>query len=289
MGVPYSQKTSGPRPNLISVNPIQGKTILITGGASGIGYRTGRAFLEAGAGGLVIWDIDGSALENRSEELRGEGYRVWPFRVDLADPAQVDEAMGNMRREELEIDILVNNAGIVVGKEFRDHSSEEIDRTMEVNALAPMQISRRILPGMIQRGGGQIVNVASAAGMMSNPRMSVYCASKWSVIGWSEALRIEMERGNTGVRVLTVTPYYVDTGMFLGVRSPWIPIVKAESLARQIVKAVRKGKIFLRSPRILNLLPLLRGLLPKRWFDRIVGDWLGIYRSMDHFEGRKDG
>lgn len=270
------------------MNPIQGKTILITGGASGIGYRTGRVFLEAGAHGLVIWDIDGSALESRSEELRREGYRVWPFRVDLADPAQVDEAMGNLRREELEIDILVNCAGIVVGKQFRDHSREEIDRTMAVNALAPMQLARRILPGMIQRGGGHIVNIASAAGMMSNPRMSVYCASKWSVIGWSEALRIEMERAQTGVRVLTVAPYYVDTGMFLGVRSPWIPIVKAENLARQIVKAVRKGKIFLRSPKILNLLPLLRGLLPTRWFDRIVGDWLGIYRSMDHFEGRKD-
>jgi short-subunit dehydrogenase len=157
---------------------------------------------------------------------------------------------------------------------------------MDINALAPMYLTRELLPGMVRRGGGHIVNVASAAGMVSNPQMSVYCASKWAVIGWSDSLRLEMESARTGVKVTTVTPYYIDTGMFAGVRSAFIPILTPDHVANEIVAAIKRDKIFLRLPRVLNLLPLLRGIMPTRWFDRIVGEWLGVYHSMSGFRGR---
>jgi all-trans-retinol dehydrogenase (NAD+) len=156
-----------------------------------------------------------------------------------------------------------------------------------VNALAPMHLALELLPGMMQRGRGHIVNIASAAGMVSNPGMSVYCASKWSVIGWSDSLRLEMERARTGVRVTTVAPYYIDTGMFAGVHSPVIPTLKPERVARQIVEAIRRDRIMLRMPRMVNALPLLRGVLPMRVFDRVVGQWMRVYHTMSTFKGRK--
>jgi short-subunit dehydrogenase len=183
------------------------------------------------------------------------------------------------------IDVLVNNAGVVVGKAFVDHSPVDISRTMSINAIAPMNLTRELLPGMLARDDGHVVNVASAAGMVSNPRMSVYCASKWAVIGWSDSLRLELEQARSRVRVTTVTPYYIDTGMFAGVRSV-IPLLKPERVADAIVAAIERDAVFLRLPRIIHLLPLVRGILPMRWFDTVVGDWLGVYRSMRTFRGR---
>jgi all-trans-retinol dehydrogenase (NAD+) len=268
------------------MSEIAGGTALITGGASGIGYLTGKLLLEQGARRLVVWDIDEGSMSRVVGELTGRGFQVDGMRVDITDLAQVQGALGEMRARGIEVDLLVNNAGIVVGKEFVAHSQEEIQRTMAINALAPMQLAREILPGMLERGRGHVVNIASAAGMISNPGMSVYCASKWALIGWSDSLRIELERSGSGVRVTTVTPYYIDTGMFAGVSSPLIPILKPDRVAREIVAAIRKDRIFLRLPRVLTLLPLVRGLLPTRWFDRIGGEWIGVYRGMSTFKGR---
>jgi all-trans-retinol dehydrogenase (NAD+) len=270
------------------MSQIKDRTALITGGASGIGYLMGRELLQAGAKRLVIWDIQEDALQKVVTEFTGQGFQVAGFKVNVADNAQIGETIRRMELEGMVVDVLINNAGIVVGRDFAEHSPEDIARTMEINAVAPMQVTRCLLPGMMERRSGHIVNIASAAGMMSNPRMSVYCASKWAVIGWSDSLRLEMDQRRSGIKVTTVTPYYIDTGMFAGVRSPLLPLLKPESVARKIVDAIEKDKIFLRLPWLVNFLPLLRGLLPTRWFDRIVGEWLGVYRSMSTFQGRRN-
>lgn len=270
----------------VDVSQIRGKTVLITGGASGIGLLMGQKLLAAGAKHLLVWDIQKDAMDRVVARFAAAGHRVDGFCVDLADPAQVQATVQAMERRGIAVDLLINNAGVVVGKPFVDHSPADIARSMNVNTLAPMYLTRALLPGMVSRGSGHVVNIASAAGMVSNPRMSVYCASKWAMIGWSDSLRLEMEQARTGVAVTTVTPYYIDTGMFAGVRSPVIPLLKPEHAANAIVAAIEQDKIFLRLPRLLNLLPLLRGILPARWFDRIGGEWLGIYHSMEEFRGR---
>lgn len=267
---------------------IAGSTALITGGASGIGYLTGKLLLEQGAAHLVIWDVQEEAMRRVVSELASRGHRVTGFRVDVTDLAEVRRTLHEMQRGGIAVDLLINNAGIIVGKQFAAHSHEEIQRTMAINALAPMHVAREVLTGMLERGGGHIVNIASAAGTVSNPGMSVYSASKWAVIGWSDSLRIEMERSRSGVRVTTVMPYYTDTGMFAGVRSRVIPILKPEYVAREIVSAIRKNRIFLYLPRWMRLVPLLRGLLPTRWFDTIGGEWVGVYHSMSTFTGRPE-
>ncbi|MCD9029542.1 SDR family oxidoreductase [Luteimonas sp. BDR2-5] len=266
---------------------IHGKTVLVTGGASGIGQLMGRRFLEEGAARLVIWDVQQQALARVVAELRARGHDVSGFVVDLADPERIRAAAQEMEAAAIAVDILINNAGIVTGKVFAEHSFDDIARTIDVNTLAPMYVARELLPGMLARRSGHIVNIASAAGLVCNPKMSVYCASKWAVIGWSDSLRIEMEQGKTGVGITTVTPYYIDTGMFAGVRSPVIPILKPDFVANRIVAAVKSNRILLRLPGMLNLVPLLRGILPARWFDKVGGDWLGVYHSMDDFKGRQ--
>lgn len=268
------------------MSEIRGRTVLVTGGASGIGRLMGRRFLEEGAARLVIWDVQQAAMDQAVAALRALGHDVSGYVVDLADPQRIQAAARAMETDAIAVDVLINNAGIIVGKQFVEHSYADIARTLDVNTLAPMYVARELLPGMLARHGGHIVNIASAAGLVSNPKMSVYCASKWAVIGWSDSLRIEMERGDTGVKVTTVMPYYIDTGMFAGVRSPVIPILKPDYVANRIVAAVRSDRILLRLPWLVNLVPLLRALLPAHWFDRIGGEWLGVYHSMDDFKGR---
>lgn len=268
------------------MSSIEGGTVLITGGASGIGFLMGRLVLERGAARLVIWDMRADALAEAEAALRTPGRSVVGFAVDITDPEQVRRALAEMDRQGLAVDVLVNNAGIVVGKSFAEHSDADIERTMQVNATAPMRLARALLPGMLARRRGHVVNIASAAGMVANPGMSVYCASKFAMVGWSESLRIELERAGSGVRVTTVTPFYIDTGMFAGVRSPVLPILKPDYAARMIVDAVARGRILLRMPRLLYLVPLVQGLLPTRWFDVVCGRWFGIHDSMATFKGR---
>jgi short-subunit dehydrogenase len=139
---------------------------------------------------------------------------------------------------------------------------------------------------MAAAGKGHIVNIASSAGMAACPRISVYVASKWAAIGWSESLRLEMEEKGNGIRVTTVTPYLIGTGMFEGAKSSVIPILKPEAVAERILRDVERNRLFSRMPGIVYAMPFFHGVLPQRWFDRIVGGWFGIHGMMRDFKGR---
>src|SRR5512146_1807008 len=112
---------------------IVGKTALITGGASGIGYLMGKSLLAAGAKAVVIWDIQDVLMAGVAKEFTAQGHEAITFRVDLSDAEQIRRAASEMQQRGIAIDILVNNAGIVVGKTFADHSHQEIARTMGIN------------------------------------------------------------------------------------------------------------------------------------------------------------
>jgi short-subunit dehydrogenase len=265
---------------------ITNATVLITGGASGIGLLLGKQLLARGAKQFIIWDINQAAISTVVAELTANRHAVHGYTVDVTNVAQIQQTLATMTASGITVDILVNNAGIVVGKPFHEHSHADIDNEMAVNTTALMHITREVLPGMMARNRGHIVNISSAASLLANPRMSVYCASKWAVTGWSESLRIELAQINSAVQVTTVMPYYIDTGMFAGVRSPIIPILKPDYVVAHIANAIHGNRVLLRLPWIVNLLPLLRGILPSSWFDVIVGEWFGIYHTMDQFTGR---
>ena len=202
--------------------------VLITGGASGIGKIMGRMALEKGAKCFIIWDINAAGIEATCQELSAYG-KVKGFVVNVADNDIVSEMYTKTVQECGDIDILINCAGVITSnKTFDLQHEDEIIRTMQINTIAPMFVARAVLPDMLRRNVGHLCTIASAGGMLSNPKMSVYAASKWGVIGWSDSVRIELQQMKTKVRMTTVAPYYINTGMFNGVKSRIIPILKPE-------------------------------------------------------------
>lgn len=267
------------------MSTIKGQKVLITGGASGIGKLMGELVLRRGATQLIIWDISPENIEITLKELQPLG-NVIAYQVDISDLSQIQNTAEKVKKEVGKIDILINNAGIIVGKLFSEHSTEEITRTMDINANAPMYITHQFLADMLAQNRGHICNIASSAGLISNPKMSVYVASKWSLLGWSDSLRIEMQQQKVNVHVTTVTPYYINTGMFDGVRSI-VPILKPEKVAKRVVDGIEKNKIFVSMPWSVRFVRFGQALMPIWFFDWFIGDVMGIYKTMQHFKGRK--
>lgn len=261
--------------------------VLITGGASGIGRIMGRMALEKGAAHLIIWDINPSSIEAARQEL-GRIGKVKGYIVDVSDNRKVKEAYQATVNECGDIDILINNAGIITSnKTFDLQTEDEILRTMKINTIAPMFVARAMLPDMLKRNRGHICTIASAGGMLSNPKMSVYAASKWGVIGWSDSVRIELQEMKSNVKVTTIAPYYINTGMFDGVRSRIIPILKPEYVAKKVIRAIEHNKIFKGIPFGFHFIRFWQTVLPTRTFDFFFGKVFGIYHAMDKFTGRK--
>lgn len=265
---------------------LQEANVLITGGASGIGKLMGQIALEKGANALIIWDINEENIQTTVKTLSAKG-RVFAHCVDVGNIENVQSAYQTVREECGDVDVVINCAGIVTSnRTFDQVDITEIDRTIRINTIAPMYVARTILPDMLKRNRGHICNIASAAGMLGNPRMAVYAASKWAAIGWSESIRIEMQEQKNGVHITTVAPYYINTGMFDGVRS-LIPILDPAKTARKIIRAIEKNKTFCGMPFPFHLIRFCQGILPTCVFDLIFGQVFGVYHTMDHFTGRK--
>lgn len=268
------------------------RKVLITGGASGIGRIMGAMALERGASTLVIWDINQANIDNTIKELTPKG-KVIGYCIDISNEEMVIETAKRVKNEIGEIDIVINCAGVITGnKTFDQCTSSEIHRTMNINTVAPMMVALQFLPDMIARNSGHICNISSAGGLISNPRMSIYAASKWAVIGWSDSVRIELEQMKSKVKITTIAPYYIKTGMFNGVKSPIVPLMKPEYAARQIIRAIEKNKTMMVVTKLIpcpyHFVRLMQGIMPIKLFDWFFGQVFGIYHSMDNFTGRKE-
>ena len=261
-----------------------GTKVLITGSASGIGKIMGRMVLEKG-GEWILWDINQSGIDQTISEFSALG-KITGYQVDVMNESQVVETADKLKKTHGNIDILINNAGIVVGKYFHEHSLSDIRRSMEINSIALMLITHQFLPDMMAKKSGHICNITSSAGLISNPKMSVYAASKWAATGWSDSVRLEMQKLKTGVNITIAMPYYINTGMFDGVKSSIIPILKPEYAARRIIKAIEKNKIQITMPLSYYFIRICQGVLPIWAFDFVAGKVLGIYHTMDEFKGR---
>ena len=265
---------------------IKGSNVLITGGASGIGKIMGRMALEKGARNLIIWDINIAAIEAVKQEFKGLG-NVYGYRVDVSNNDTVVKTYKRVAEECGLVDILINCAGIVTSnKTFDQMSAHEITRTVNINTIAPMFVAHAMLPGMLRRNSGHICTITSAGGMLSNPKMSVYAASKWGATGWSDSVRIELQEMKSNVRITTVAPYFINTGMFDGVKSPIIPILKPEYVSRKVLRAIEKNKNFAGIPFGFHFIRFWQAFLPSRVFDFFFGNVFGIYHAMDKFTGR---
>lgn len=275
---------------------IKGTNVLITGGASGIGRIMGRICLEKGASNLIVWDINQANIDKTEAELSDvkpaeagvSKGQIHSYIVNVSDTQAIKSAYEKVKSEVGDVDILVNCAGIVRGNNtFDKQTVQDIDLTMDINANAPMYVALAVLPDMLRRDRGHICNIASAAGMLGVPKLSVYCASKWAVIGWTESMRVELKQARSHVRVTSVTPYFINTGMFDGVNSKVFPILDPENTAAKIIRAVEVGKSFRGIPFAYHFIRIWQGLLPNFLFDFIFGKVFGVYSVMDHFTGRR--
>ena len=268
------------------VMKFENSNVLITGGASGIGKIMGRMALEKGASCLIIWDINPQTIAPAVSELSKIG-KVKGYIVDVSRNELVVEGYNKVVSECGEVDILINSAGIVTSnKTFDKQTADEIVRTININTIAPMFVTRAMLPGMIARNRGHVCNIASAGGMLSNPKMSVYAASKWGAIGWSDSVRIELQDMKSDVHFTTVAHYYINTGMFDGVNSRIIPILKPEYVCKRIIRAIERNKSFRGIPFGFHFIRFWQCILPTRVFDWLFGEVMGIYHTMDNFTGR---
>lgn len=275
---------------------IKGTNVLITGGASGIGRIMGRICLEKGASNLIVWDINQANIDKTEADLSDvkpaeagvSKGQIHSYIVNVSDPQAIKSAYEKVKSEVGDVDILVNCAGIVRGNNtFDKQTVQDIDLTMDINANAPMYVALAVLPDMLRRDRGHICNIASAAGMLGVPKLSVYCASKWAVIGWTESMRVELKQARSHVRVTSVAPYFINTGMFDGVNSKVFPILDPEKTAAKIIRAVEVGKSFRGIPFAYHFIRIWQGLLPNFLFDFIFGKVFGVYSVMDHFTGRR--
>ena len=269
---------------------VAGRKVLITGAAMGMGRLYADLAVRERASAVVLWDINQDALDKAVTELKAAGGVVFAYKVDVSSLDAIEQAAAQVQREIGDIDVLFNNAGIIRGLYFWEHDARrDIWPTMAINTLAIMYIARAFLPAMIAgRREARIVNIASAAGTVANPRMSVYCASKWAAIGWSDSLRLELvQAGHAHVKVTTVCPSYISTGMFEGAKAPLMtPILTPEVVTNRVWAAMKTGKPLLMMPWTVRLAVLARGLLPLRLWDLIADKVFGIYNSMAHFSGR---
>ena len=189
---------------------LEGKGAVVTGGGRGIGAAVARALAEEGAS-VVVSARSQDEIEAVAEELRADGHAAWAVPCDVTDPAQVF-GLAEAGGEHLgQADILVNNAGTVTSAPLKALTLELWNRILAVNATGVFLCTKAFLPGMVERGWGRVVNVASIAGKTGGPYISAYSASKHAVIGFTRSVAAEV--ATSGVTVNAVCPGYVDTPM----------------------------------------------------------------------------
>ncbi|MFX0577397.1 SDR family oxidoreductase [Nocardia nepalensis] len=275
----------------MKLDTVADKKVLVTGAAMGLGKLFAERAVREGAAAVVLWDINESALKETAVELSGRGAAIHHYVVDVASRDSIAEAAAAVRGDVGDIDILVNNAGIVRGNSYFWETADraDIDKTMAINSLAPMYIALEFLPAMVRgTGEARVMTIASSAGLVSNPRMSVYAASKWAALGWSDSVRIELEQaGHDHVKVTTVCPTYINTGMFDGAKGfLFTPILEQDDVVDTSWREMKAGNPLVILPWTSRLNKAISGLLPIKLRDLFLNS-VGVYHSMDEFTGHK--
>jgi short-subunit dehydrogenase len=274
------------RSEMEAVTTLASKHVVITGAASGLGRLVASRLAQKGAT-VALLDLDESSLASAVGWIRESGGSARGYPCDVSEKGQVARVASQVTEEGGQVDIVVNNAGIVSGHWLLDLTDEQIERTFDVDALALFWVTRAFLPGMIERDTGHIVNVASAAGLIGTCEQTDYAASKHAAVGFDEALRMELRRQAPHVRTTLVCPYYIDTGMFAGVRTrfSWLlPILEEGRVADRIVRALERDQRRVVLPPIIRVVPVLREVLPPSVFDWLA-DALGVNDAMRQFVG----
>ncbi len=193
----------------MDLRSLKGKTVLVTGAASGIGLETALAFAGRGAD-LVICDLDESGLETAARRIEALGSSVLANRVDVSNADEMRAFADDVHHRVEAVDILMNNAGVAIGGPFLSTSLDDWNWILGINTLGVVHGCHLFIPNMVKRGkGGHVINVSSAAGYSASSVMAAYNATKFSVLGLSEALWEELRPHSIGVTA--ICPGIIDT------------------------------------------------------------------------------
>jgi 2-hydroxycyclohexanecarboxyl-CoA dehydrogenase len=216
---------------------LQNKTVVITGGGGGIGGATCRKFAQEGAK-VAVLDLNLEAAEKVAAEIRAAGGSAEAFKCDIADRASVDAAVAATQAKLGPIDVLVNNAGWDIFKPFAKSAPAEWDRLIAINLTGALHMHHAILPGMVERRYGRIVNIASDAARVGSSGEAVYAACKGGLVALSKTLAREHARH--GITVNVVCPGPTDTALLAGVTSG---APNPEKLVEAFAKAIPLGRL----------------------------------------------
>ena len=259
--------------------------VLLTGGSRGIGPIIAEALAKRGSN-IALTARSKSGLDDVATRLRAIGIKILTMPIDLSHPSQREKLVTDVLSEFGKIDILVNNAGLETEGAYTELSWSSIQETIEVNLIAPMALTRLILPEMLGRKSGHIVNIASIAAKSGAPYDAVYSGTKAGLAEWAHALRLEL--ANTGVRFSTIFPGFVrEVGMFakFGMKSPWIVgSCTPSQVAEAVVNAIEKDRL----EKIINSRPI-RHLFMLNELSPTIGDWLIRISGVVDFQRRKVG
>lgn len=188
---------------------MKGKTIFITGATSGIGEGCARKFAAMGSN-LILNGRNTEKLESLKKELTTQGVEVLTLPFDVRDRKAMQQAVDSLQDQWKHVDVLINNAGLVIGMDKEHEGSlDEWDIVIDTNIKALLAMTRLIVPGMVERGCGHVINIGSIAGDAAYAGGSVYCATKAAVKALSDGLRIDLV--DTPVRVTNIKPGMVET------------------------------------------------------------------------------
>lgn len=248
-------------------------TVLITGGSSGIGLELARLFLKDGAD-VILVASHADKLTSASLELEKEfGKKPLWIMKDLAGIHAAREVFDQVRSQGLDVDVLVNNAGFGVYGKFHEVQLGKFERMIGVNACAAVSLAGLFLPGMVERGRGKILNVASTAAFQPIPIEAVYAATKAFLLHFSEALSNELKGTGVGVTCLcpgpTRTPFFTRGEIFPS-KMMQRSMMKSDEVARIGYEALKKNRP-LAVPGLMNKFLLLGyRLFPRTWVTRIA-------------------
>jgi len=259
------------------MNQIRGKFALVTGASGGIGGVIANVLANEGVG-LVLTAPHLQALERTAGDARKRGVAVHCIAADLREPGDLAMLVDRAETESGGIAVLVNNAGTEHASSYECVDVERMTGVISLNLLAPMILSRLLLPGMIRRTEGHIVNIASLAGLVGTPYEEAYAASKHGLVGFSRSLRVSLRSDGHRIGVSVISPGMVrGAGMYefataaTGLRAPMmIGSVPVEKVGRAVVRAIvaDEPEIVLNGVPILPL--LMAQVLSPQFADRIA-------------------
>jgi short-subunit dehydrogenase len=225
------------------------KTVFLTGAASGIGRELAKQLAALGCH-LYLVDIDEARLNEVATELAVHGKRIWTTVCDLSKPEAVHQMLAECDRRTEVVDAVINNAGVAYYGPTEAMTQQQWDWLMNINLLAPIQITNHFLPQLLQRPDAHIANMCSIAGIVAGGRFTAYHASKFGLIGFTESLRAEY--GRKGIGVTAICPGPVKTNLYedaaTGRQDTQVPMppgwlcASAERVAALTIKAIRRNK-----------------------------------------------